>query len=133
MEEKLHMKNISVVLLECKDFNESLGKNSASLSGHFQEWVILCWRRLQNLIQLPNWSIFSTNYALVSYWFSVLCKIQNTSLAHTEVTGKPCFGFNEFWIWLSYLNICFRVQLLFLLKSVENLSLTLDGKVLGSN
>lgn len=29
------MKNIGVVLLECKDFHESLGKNLASLLGHF--------------------------------------------------------------------------------------------------
>lgn len=55
---------------------------------------------------------------------------QCQSHTHTEIPGEPCFGFNELWIQLSYLNTSFRIQPLFLLKLVEILSLTLDGKAL---
>lgn len=72
MYEKLHMKNISVVLLECKGFNESLGKTQ-QVSGDISrnEWFFSEGDSKIRSSYLPE-----VLFQLIMHWCHALADVQ---------------------------------------------------------
>lgn len=121
------MKNISVVLLECTDFNEILGKTQ-QVSGDISrnEWF---FSGGDSKVRSSYWT--KVVFQLIMQWCHAHDNVQPYAKCRMPVLltmSKACFDFSEFWVWLRHLNSNFEVWFPFLLKSMEILSLTSDAR-----
>lgn len=121
------MKNITAVLLECKDFNESLGKTQP-VPGDISrnEWFFSEGDSKVRFSYLTK-----VVFQLIMHWCHAHANVQPHAKCRMPVlltVRKAYSDFNGFWVWLRYLNSYFEVQFPFLLKSMKILSLTSDAR-----